>query len=280
MATTLTWVVNDVAGHPLRAEHGFAVWIEAPGGCALFDTGGSGPVLTHNLAALDLALPMVDAIALSHAHDDHTGGLIEALHALRPDTPIYAHPTLFRPRYSDSTGAMTSRGLSLTREALDAQADLRLSAEPQEIVPGVWTTGAIAPRPEPEGRSPHHFTREGDAYVPDPYSDDLSLVLAVEDGVFLLCGCCHAGLLNTLAQVQRTWDQPIVGIGGGTHMGGADAATIARTVAVLQNLPDLRYAWLGHCSGEDFVDALAAALPDDVVRRAVAGQSLNFTEEA
>jgi 7,8-dihydropterin-6-yl-methyl-4-(beta-D-ribofuranosyl)aminobenzene 5'-phosphate synthase len=37
----------------------------------------------------------------------------------------------------------------------------------------------------------------------------------------LLCGCCHAGLLNTLARVERAFDEPIAVIIGGLHLAGA-----------------------------------------------------------
>ncbi len=48
----LTWVVDDVASRPLRAEHGYAMWISAPGGQVLLDTGGSGDVLTGIISSL------------------------------------------------------------------------------------------------------------------------------------------------------------------------------------------------------------------------------------
>ncbi len=88
----LTWVVNDVALGPLRQEHGYAVWIKMPGGTVLLDTGGSGDVLVGNLAALGLNPADLDAVVVSHAHDDHTGGLSDLLPLLRPGTPLYAHP--------------------------------------------------------------------------------------------------------------------------------------------------------------------------------------------
>ncbi len=51
---SLIWVVYNIAEPPLHAEHGLAVWIEAPSGNVLLDTGASGEVLLHNLALLGL----------------------------------------------------------------------------------------------------------------------------------------------------------------------------------------------------------------------------------
>ncbi len=255
----LIWLVDDVAEPPLRAEHGVAFWIATAQGRVLFDTGSSGSVLLHNAAKLSVDLSTADAVVLSHAHDDHTGGLPAVLPLLRPEVPLYANPTIFRPRYSNSSGEMLSRGMPLSREEL-APHPLRLSDQPQEVLPGVWTSGVITERPQPEGRSSHHFVREGGAYRPDPYQDDLSLVLETSAGLVLVCGCCHAGLLNTIAHVRRHWRAPIIGIAGGLHLRSAAPAVIRRTVASLASLPALRWVRPGHCSGAGFSKALRHAL--------------------
>lgn len=171
MVVELTWVVDDVAAAPLLAEHGFALWIEAPSGRVLLDTGGSGRVLLHNLEVLGLDPSRLDAVILSHAHDDHTGGLVSLLGALRSGAAIHAHPSLFTERYSTKSGAAEARGMRLAREELSAQVDLRLSAAPVEVVPGVWTTGEIGQRAHPEGRSRHHFVERDGRLVADPYED-------------------------------------------------------------------------------------------------------------
>jgi len=274
----LTWVVNDVALGPLRQEHGYAVWIKMPGGTVLLDTGGSGDVLVGNLAALGLNPADLDAVVVSHAHDDHTGGLSDLLPLLRPGTPLYAHPTLFRRRYSTSSGKMVDRGIPVQEEVLSARMDLRLSAAPTLVVPGVWVSGEISERPELEGRSAHHWVYEGSAFRPDPYEDDVSVVIEVGPGdYFLLCGCCHAGLLNTLKTVDSRWHGRWIGIGGGVHMVGADPVQIAATIAALRELEGLDALWLGHCSGDAFIAACDALGLGDGLYVGAAGQRLTIS---
>lgn len=54
----------------------------------LFDTGAKGNILLHNMGRLGINPKDIDAVVLSHAHWDHTGGL-ENLLAIKPDLYIY-----------------------------------------------------------------------------------------------------------------------------------------------------------------------------------------------
>jgi 7,8-dihydropterin-6-yl-methyl-4-(beta-D-ribofuranosyl)aminobenzene 5'-phosphate synthase len=278
----VTCLVDNAArrGSRLWGEHGLAFLIETEAGRVLFDTGQSGTVLLHNLAALGVEPESTDVLAISHAHHDHTGGLPALLERTRPGLPLYANLDLFRERFSRRGarrgGKLESIGLPLVREALAARVSLHLDADPQEIQPGVWTTGEIAPRPEPMGSSAHHLVREGTGWVPDPYRDDMSLVIEVNSGLLLLCGCCHAGLLNTLYHVQRVFELPIVAIAGGTHLVNADPDHLRHAGQVLLEMEALRRVYLNHCSGEAAFHALLLALGPDVVHPCPAGAQLDL----
>jgi len=247
----ITCVVDNTVqrSSPFWGEHGLAIWIETDQGCALFDTGQSGVVLSHNLEALGLHLQDMNALALSHAHYDHTGGLGVVL-SQNPDLPIYANADFLRPRYSLRKSDYKPIGLSIPHEELTQQADLHLSDSSIELLPGLWTTGEIGDRPEPEGRSPHHLIRADSGWQPDTYRDDMSLVLEVRDGLVVIFGCCHAGMLNTLAHVKRNFQRPIIAILGGTHLVSADEADLDHVVSVLQENYDLHFIYLNHCTGE------------------------------
>ena len=258
-------------------EHGLAFWIETDQGCALFDTGQSGVVLSHNLEALGLRLHDVNGLALSHAHYDHTGGLGVVL-SQNPGLPIYANADFLRPRYSLRGGDYESIGLSIPLEELSQQADLHLSGSPIEVLPGLWTTGEIRERPEPEGRSPHHFIHVDGEWQPDPYRDDMSLVMDTEEGLVLICGCCHAGLLNTIAHVRRTFQRPIVSVLGGTHLVTADGAFLEHVVSILREDCDLLYFYPNHCTGERAYVTMVNAFGERV-KPCPAGTILIFNSE-
>ena len=148
---------------------------------------------------------------------------------------------------------------------------LRLDAAPQEILPGVWTTGEIGERPESEGRSPYHLMQQGDALVADEYRDDMSLVLDLGDRLALLCGCCHAGLLNTVAQVQRSFEPPIAIIAGGLHLNSTSDDDLRHIGDVLAAMPALEQVYPNHCTGEAAIAALTQRLGPSVVRPFPAG---------
>ena len=267
----VTCVVDDaVCDHsPFWGEHGLAFLIETESGSVLFDTGQSGTVLLHNLNLLGIEPETINALAISHAHYDHTGGLPALLDwgsagDLRPTgIPLHAHPDLFRERFSRREGTPKFVGLPLERAALEQRLTIQLSTEPAEVLPGVWTTGEITDRAEPEGRSAYHLTYGTEGWEPDLYRDDMSLVLETGRGLTVICGCCHAGLLNTLAHVRRTFGPDITTVAGGTHLLHADEAHLQRVMEVLRELgvPQL---YLNHCTGQRAYVTLAQAFGEKV----------------
>jgi 7,8-dihydropterin-6-yl-methyl-4-(beta-D-ribofuranosyl)aminobenzene 5'-phosphate synthase len=151
----------------------------------------------------------------------------------------------------------------MSPELLKHESEMHLSDTPQFIIEGVWTTGEILDRSEPEGRSAHHVVRSGEDWIADPYRDDMSLVLETKAGLYLVCGCCHAGLLNTLAHVKHTFGKEPIGVMGGTHLVGASHEQIDHTVERLRDMgsPALH---LNHCTGQPAFVALSQAFGDRV----------------
>lgn len=248
----ITCVVDNQARENtgLQHEHGLSFWIETEAGNLIFDTGQIAPVFAHNLGLLGFKIQDAAALALSHAHYDHTGGL-DAVLSQSENLKIYAHSDLFQPRYSFRDGEYRSIGITITQEQLSQHAELHLSRAAQEIFPNLWTTGEISPRPEAEGRSAHHFIRVAGAWQADPYIDDLSLVLKTSAGLVVICGCCHAGLLNTLRHARENFSRPIIRIVGGTHLKGTSEAELHHVAETLERQYPNVELYLNHCTGAE-----------------------------
>lgn len=260
----------------LWAEHGLAFLIETGDKQVLFDTGQSGTILLHNLEVLNIHPATIDALALSHAHNDHAGGLTKLMDHIRPGIPIHAHTDIFRERFSKKGGEFHNKTFSASRQAIEAQFDLRLNDKPEEIIPAVWTTGGITERPELEGRSADHVMLEGGDFVTDAYRDDMALVLQVGDGLMVLCGCCHAGLLNTLAHIERTFNSPIIFIAGGLYLTNATADQLHHVGEILSSKLTLQGVYPSHCTGEAAFVTLTNILGPSVVLPCPAGTILDL----
>ena len=275
--TRVTCVTDNCVrpGSTFWGEHGVSFLIETDAGCILFDTGQSPEVLAHNLRQLGDSFPPVQALALSHAHEDHTGGLRWALNAW-PGLPVYANADLFRPRYyRGQAGQLRYVGLNTSQDELRHAASLHLSRQPVQLLPTLWTTGEIQERSELPGGSPRLLVPDGDGWRQDAYQDDMSLVLKTGAGWVLICGCCHAGLLNTLAHVRRVFGTPIISVLGGAHLLDLDDPQLAHIVEVLgRDYPDTTWH-LNHCTGHRALMTLQRAFGERV-RPCPAATQLTF----
>ena len=268
MPTTLTILVENTVpakGDGLYAEHGFAMFIERPEIRVLFATGPAGVAMLHNAPRLGVDLSTADAIVLSHGHMDHTGGLAGVLRAVGKSIPVYGHPDIFTDRYGKRGDQVRYGGLPYKREALEGMgAAFDLSPVFRQIAPGVHLTGEIPRRRAFETGDAHLYVKANGELRPDPLKDDQSMVLETADGLALILGCCHSGLINTIELVRANLPgKPIHTVIGGTHMGFAPPEQLRETIAALRDLSVKRLG-LSHCTGLQAGARLAREFGDSV----------------
>jgi 7,8-dihydropterin-6-yl-methyl-4-(beta-D-ribofuranosyl)aminobenzene 5'-phosphate synthase len=260
MKTRITVLVDNAvaAPGPLLGEHGFAAWVEMGRDRVLFDT-GRGTALLPNAAALGLDLARAGAVVLSHGHSDHSGGLAPLLAAFGPRT-VVGHPGVFAARsWVKGDGSRRPIGIPHSREELEKLgAVFVLKTGWVEVAESVHATGQV-PRLTPfESGDP---TLVADATgAADPLDDDLTLVVEGEEGLLVLLGCAHAGVVNILRHVAARFpDRPIHTVLGGTHLGSAPAAQLAATIEALRGMGIARMGAC-HCTGSEAACRLRAAL--------------------
>ena len=252
MLKRLTVLCENSVAKPVQAigEHGFSCLVETDDGTFLFDT-GQGLGLLHNAELLDVSFAAIKGIILSHGHFDHTGGLPQALGQTGPLT-VYGHPDLFRERYWVGKFEQRPNGIPVSREQLEEQgASFDLSADFRELSPGLWLTGEIPRRSTFEEVDPAlQFKDDSGSLLHDQIEDDCSLVLETAQGLVVLLGCAHAGLVNILHHVSEVMrcDQ-IYAVLGGMHLAPVSNEQFEQTTAVLEHY-NVQKIGVGHCTGQ------------------------------
>ena len=198
----VTILLDNRAGEGLLAEHGLAMWIEAGGMRVLFDTGQGA--LDFNARVLGVVPGTADALALSHGHYDHTGGVPVVLSRGRGRQGLRPSRDHEAPLCDPRGGGEGDRDAAEAAAALDKhpREHLHWVRGPVMLSGRIGLTGPI-PRTtdfEDTGGAVFSSTRGGKPRIPS--RDDLALWLRTDDGLVVCAGCAHAGIVNTLEYVR------------------------------------------------------------------------------
>jgi 7,8-dihydropterin-6-yl-methyl-4-(beta-D-ribofuranosyl)aminobenzene 5'-phosphate synthase len=262
-------------------EWGFAALVVADGHPILFDTGAHPDVVLKNAQTLGIDPGAVPEVVLSHNHSDHVGGLMTLRRSVLPKTPaalarVHVAEGIFYPRTSFNPGIEDNPALLLKPEFERTGGVFVVHDHPVQLYPGVWLTGPV-PRKYPE----HNWSGSGrvktpSGWVEDNIPEDQALVFDTAQGLVVLFGCGHAGIINTL-EFARTIVRParIHAIIGGVHLFAASDQTLAWTADKLRafGVDNLLGA---HCTGLEPVYRFRSALGLDRGHAVVAAVGAYF----
>jgi len=264
----ITTLVTMVAGNPHDGdgEWGFSALVEADGHKILYDTGASPDLVLKNAAALKIDLHDVEDVVLSHNHWDHVSGLMTLRRELMKSNPkamsrVHIGAGIFEPRL-DAAGADHNGLLKVKDEYPAAGGAFIVHDKPTEIFPGVWFSGPV-PRPHDEKNwSPGLSLNTAQGRVEDNVPEDSALVFNTADGLVILSGCAHAGIVNIADYAVTIVPAPgvtVLAIIGGLHLFSASEQTVAWTGESLKRYK-VQYLLAAHCTGFEATYQLRASL--------------------
>jgi 7,8-dihydropterin-6-yl-methyl-4-(beta-D-ribofuranosyl)aminobenzene 5'-phosphate synthase len=172
-----------------KGEPGVSYLLRTDRGSLLYDVGfgAQGDTFSHNTSSLGVSMEDIDALAISHLHADHMGGL-RAQRKGQVRLP---------PEFGDAEG----KPCYLPGIARAEGFDVRVAEAPEVLEGGIASTGPLA-------RSMYFFG----------LTEEQALVAHLKDkGLFVLTGCGHPTIETVMRMVRRLSDEPIYAIGGGLH---------------------------------------------------------------
>jgi len=186
----MTVLVESKAEQGFMGDAGVSYLFKTELGSMLYDVGfgPARPALTHNAAKLGFDLNQVDALAISHLHADHIGG-IQAQRSRQvtvPDELMPAEPKpCFLPEKAEARGF-----------------NVELVGGPRLLSAGIASTGPLA-------RSLFILG----------YMEEQALLARVKDkGLVVFTGCGHPTIETILEMARHLSDEPLYAVGGGLHL--------------------------------------------------------------
>ncbi len=265
----ITTLIDNSEGQAgLTNEWGLSLHLEANGRKILFDT-GSTSAFASNAQKLNIDLRDVEAAVLSHGHYDHGGGL-GAFFSANDDAPLYLRTTADGDHYYRMP--FIRRYIGLDKNVLQANGGrLRWLSEDTEVAPGIHALTSIPSTELQLYVEKKIMVKEGERLVPDAFKHELALVVKESDGISVMTGCGHLGVLNMVQAAKAKWpDEPIKAVIGGFHAvsnpitkGMASSPSGIEHMAERFKVLGCQRVISGHCTGKKASAILKKVLKDD-----------------
>lgn len=193
-----------------QADWGFSCLVEGTEKTILFDAGTKPEILKHNVETLGVSLAQVQQIVVSHAHQDHVGGLEYVMGQVRDVEVLVPHS------YPDTAARDLSRtGAVITRVL-----------KPRKIGPRVHLTGEMGNQIKEQ-----------------------SLLLDTPDGLYVITGCSHQGSVEIVKRSREVIDKQISLMFGGFHLGQHSESQINEIITFFRQ-SGVQRCGSTHCTGD------------------------------
>lgn len=253
--------VGSKDGHilriPLMAEHSLCLriryFINDESHDILLDVAENKVSLANNLNILDVDLQKVEAIIVSHGHEDHTDALPWAITQVREDIPVIIHPDAFLTDKTTIDNGVRISNVSPKRATITNHHNPLIESKSPYLSPdGHYLVTGEIPRLTSFEQPPQGATLVRDGKTEkDLILDDQAIVFSLKGkGIVVISGCAHSGIINTVSYAQQLSKQDTVfSIIGGFHLPPSQKSSVTmQTIEALKTInPNIIIPM--HCTG-------------------------------
>ncbi len=253
----------------LSTEHGLSLLVEKDGNKILFDTGGPKGTAIQNAKILNIDLSQVDAVVISHGHNDHTGGLLDFF-KLNDNAPVYLKKEALKGHYNGKSSNKKFIGMDI-KIIEDYKDRLKFVDRTLEILDDFFIITDINKTFPTPSTNRILFSKEGSQFLKDKFDHELFMGVKNKNGLTLFSGCGHSDIRNIVIRAKEVFpDEEIKNIIGGFHF---QAGEIASFTAKKEEIEDtslwiksegLEKIYTGHCTGKYGFEIMQSILNESV----------------
>ncbi len=257
-------------------EHAVSILIELPNGHRWLVDTGTTDVYLENAKRMNANLDNLTGIAISHGHDDHTGGLT-FYPRLKGTPPIYGHPYIWHKSYQIKPGKpVRITGMPyLARKYADpsfrpVNNTVKLDQDLYFFTDIPRPSGSFAPT---QG---NFFNEDGTG--PVPLNDDATIVIKTSEGLVVIFGCAHAGYTNILRAIHKELPkEKLLAVIGGLHLMNASEKVLTEAVTYTDSIKAEDFIFYGgHCTGDNAINFFKKKFGEKAVQSLGSGRVIVF----
>ena len=205
---------NSTCRDTVACAHGLSMYIETDKHKILFDMGPDAQFI-DNAKALGVDLTQVDIAFLSHAHNDHCGGL-EAFLKLNDRAKVYMQKAVWGQYYVVTPSKCAYIGMDAVLKNYEDR--FVLCDGVQKLDEELTVFSAVPGRELWSGANDTLREKIGEDYPRDTFRHEQDLLVTENGKTALFAGCAHCGIVNILKSAEDVLGRAPDAVFAGFHL--------------------------------------------------------------
>ena len=252
----------------LESEHGLSLFVETDMRLKiLFDTGQTG-IFYRNAEKLGIHVEEAEYIVFSHGHYDHTGGFRSLHKTLENKKLIFNSSNFFNKTKKEN---LFFKFIGIRQDEKNRIKELNNKIDIKEndfSYDDFMVLGNIPFTNKTEQVNRKFMIGKGNRSSQDYMDDEVVLCVTKPDGVIIITGCSHRGLINILNYTAQKLNSRIKAVIGGFHFTDKNQAYLEWIAGELEKF-DIETVMPLHCTGTKGINFLKQKFPGKVKQQTV-----------